>query len=180
MSRWQELFLILGAITTVFGFTVFFFMPASPATAKALTAEERKIAVERIRENKTGINNKEFKWYQLRESLLDVRLYLFFLAVCAANVANGGVTNFGSEIIGAFGYDDRETSLLGMSTGGAEIVAVFLGLFLASWTNTRVVPGVLSFLVAILGGALMLGLPASNAAGRMSGYAIVFWYPVAR
>lgn len=81
LERWQELFLILGCITMFFGVVLFFFMPASPASTKYLTEEETKIAVERIRENKTGINDTRFKSYQLLEALKDPRLYLFGFGV---------------------------------------------------------------------------------------------------
>jgi ACS family allantoate permease-like MFS transporter len=81
LERWQELFLILGCITMFFGVLLFFFMPASPASTKYLTEEETKIAVERIRENKTGINDTRFKPYQLLEALKDPRLYLFGFGV---------------------------------------------------------------------------------------------------
>jgi ACS family allantoate permease-like MFS transporter len=82
IERWQELFLILGCITMFFGVVLFFFMPASPAATKYLNEEETRIAIERIRENKTGINDTTFKWYQAREALKDPRLYLFIAGVC--------------------------------------------------------------------------------------------------
>ena len=29
--------------------------------------------------NQTGVENKQFKWYQVREAFTDYKLYLFFL-----------------------------------------------------------------------------------------------------
>lgn len=81
IERWQELFLILGCVTMFFGVVLFFFMPASPAATKYLNEEDTRIAVERIRENKTGINDTRFKYYQLWEALKDPRLYLFGFGV---------------------------------------------------------------------------------------------------
>lgn len=81
LARWKELFLILGCITIFFGVVLFFFMPASPAATRWLDEDETRIAIERIRENKTGINDKRFKFYQLWEALKDPRLYLFGFAV---------------------------------------------------------------------------------------------------
>lgn len=78
------------AVTMFFGIVLFFVMPASPADTKYFNETERKIAIERIRDNKTGINDKEFKKYQLVEALKDVKLYLFSLGVLAANISNGG------------------------------------------------------------------------------------------
>lgn len=81
LKRWKQLFLILGAVTVFFGVLVFFVMPADPATAKFLTERERMIAVERMREVKTGGIHKDFKMNQFWEALRDPRLYLFFFAV---------------------------------------------------------------------------------------------------
>lgn len=89
LSLWQELFLILGALTFGLGCFLFFFMPSSPATTKYLTSKERAIAIERIRTNKTGINNRHFKREQLIEAVKDPRLYLFVIMIMASTVTNG-------------------------------------------------------------------------------------------
>jgi hypothetical protein len=41
-----------------------FFFPDSPTTARFLTPEERVLAVERIKINQTGVENKHFKKQQ--------------------------------------------------------------------------------------------------------------------
>jgi hypothetical protein len=46
------------------------------------------MAVERLRGNQTGVENKEFKWYQVREAFKDVKLYLFFLLGTVGNIPN--------------------------------------------------------------------------------------------
>ncbi|KAJ1044540.1 hypothetical protein NDA10_006628 [Ustilago hordei] len=176
---WQQLYLILAGIAFLFGFIVLAFMPDSPATIRYLTTRERQIAVHRIRSNKSGIHDKKFKKNQLIEAVKDFRLYLFFVAICAANIANGGVSNFGSEIISQFGYDSKTTSLLGMAPGAMEVVAVYFGAWLSHVTHTRVIPGVLMYILAIVGGVMMIAIPSTSSAGRYSGYVICFTYPVA-
>lgn len=57
---------------------MFIFLPDSPVTAKGLTLRERRIAVERLRENQTGIENKHLKPYQIWEAFTDYKLYMFF------------------------------------------------------------------------------------------------------
>lgn len=63
-----------------------------------------------------------------------------------------------------------------MSTGASEIVAVALGIGLAVATKSRMYPAIASQMVAIVGAGLMVGLPESNQVGRMSGYAVMFFY----
>lgn len=179
LKVWQQMYLILGGIALLFGVIVLVFMPDSPATIRYLNTRERQIAVHRIKSNKSGIHDSKWKWDQLIEAIKDVRLYLFFMAVCTANVANGGVSNFGSEIIKQFGYDSKTTALLGMSPGAMEVVAVYFGAWLSHVTHTRVIPGVLMYALAIVGGVMMIAIPASSSAGRYSGYVICFCYPVA-
>ena len=53
--------IIFGSITAIVSVLFWFFFPDSPANAWFLTPEERIIAVERIKVNQTGVENKHFK-----------------------------------------------------------------------------------------------------------------------
>jgi hypothetical protein len=57
-SSWQIMFLVVGCITVFVGAIVIIFMPDNPMSAKKLTHAERVAAVERLRENQTGVENK--------------------------------------------------------------------------------------------------------------------------
>lgn len=58
---------------------MFIFLPDSPVTARGLTKRERRIAVDRLRENQTGVENKHLKPYQILEAFMDYKLYMFFI-----------------------------------------------------------------------------------------------------
>jgi hypothetical protein len=83
---------------------MFFLVPDSPVTAKRLSFHEKKLAVERLRENQTGVENKTLKPCQIREAFLDYKLYLFFLIALMQSIVNGGISNFGTIIIKGFGF----------------------------------------------------------------------------
>lgn len=51
----------------------------SPSKAFFLSTEERIIALERVRVGKAGSETWKFNASQLKEAMLDPRLYLFFL-----------------------------------------------------------------------------------------------------
>lgn len=51
-------------------------MPDSPVNAAFLTPEERVMAIERVRADQGGIENKTIKKYQIVEALLDIRTWL--------------------------------------------------------------------------------------------------------
>lgn len=73
---------------------MYIFLPDSPVTAKGLTLREKRVVVERLRGNQTGIENKHLKAYQVKEAFLDVKLYLFFLLGTVCNIPNGGITSY--------------------------------------------------------------------------------------
>lgn len=57
-KSWQILFLVVGLITVSVGVVVICIMPDNPMSAKRLSHAERVAAVERLRENQTGVENK--------------------------------------------------------------------------------------------------------------------------
>lgn len=60
-APWQWFFIITGVITLATAAAFFMWFPDSPATAWFLTLEERAMAIERIKVNQTGVENKVWK-----------------------------------------------------------------------------------------------------------------------
>ena len=61
LASWRYEFLIIGALCCTWGIVIGILMPDSPVTAKFLKHEEKRIAVERLKSNQTGIENKHLK-----------------------------------------------------------------------------------------------------------------------
>jgi len=80
--------LFSGALCATWGIVMFIFLPDSPVTARGLTKRERRIAVDRIRGNQTGVENKHMKPYQILEAFMDYKLYMFFIlgVVCMSRL----------------------------------------------------------------------------------------------
>ena len=57
-TSWQIMFLVVGCVTVFIGGIVIALMPDNPMSARRLTHPERVAAVERLRENQTGVENK--------------------------------------------------------------------------------------------------------------------------
>jgi hypothetical protein len=91
---------------------MFIFLPDSPVSAPGLTPRERRVAVERLRGNQTGVENKHLKPYQVLEAFMDYKLYIFFMLGCVCNIPNGGISNFGTLIIKGFGFSTLVTTLM--------------------------------------------------------------------
>lgn len=103
LSPWQYQFMIIGAASSVWGIAVWFLLPDSPMTAYFLNPEQRIIAVERMRYEQTGIENKTVKSAQIKEAFKDPKTWFFIAITFLANFTNGAVTGFGSIIVQSFG-----------------------------------------------------------------------------
>ena len=104
LSSWKYEFLIIGALCAAWGIVMIIFLPSSPVTAPQLSDREKRLAVERLRDNQTGIENKNMKPRQILEAVLDWKVWVFFLLGFSGNIPNGGISNFGTLIIKGFGF----------------------------------------------------------------------------
>lgn len=91
---------------------MFALLPNSPVSAPLLSERERILVINHLRENQTGVENKHFKWYQVKEAVLDYKLYIMFFIGLVANIPNGGISNFGTIIIQGFGFSTLVTTLM--------------------------------------------------------------------
>lgn len=104
LSSWKYEFLIIGALCACWGIVMIIFLPSSPVTAPQLSDREKRLAVERLRDNQTGIENKNLKPRQILEAVTDWKVWVFFLLGFSGNIPNGGISNFGTLIIKGFGF----------------------------------------------------------------------------
>jgi MFS family permease len=83
LKRWQYIYLLAGALTFIFGIWCFV-VPSSPVSAWFLSEEERIMAVERMRRGQTGVRCQMLKWSQLREAVLDIKVWLIAIMMASA------------------------------------------------------------------------------------------------
>jgi len=99
IPAWRFEFIIIGALCFAWGIVIMVFMPDSPVTAKFLTDHEKRVIVLRLKDNQTGVENKQLKPYQILEAFKDPKLYLFYVLGTVCNLPNGGISNFGTLIV---------------------------------------------------------------------------------
>lgn len=92
------MFLVFGLITICVGICVVLFLPDNPMSSR-LTHDQKIFAIERLRENQTGIENKHFKVPQMLETLRDPHTWMVSLITVSSNVSNGAVSSFQATII---------------------------------------------------------------------------------
>uniref|UniRef100_A0A8H7XZ67 MFS general substrate transporter n=1 Tax=Psilocybe cubensis TaxID=181762 RepID=A0A8H7XZ67_PSICU len=164
---WQWLMIITGCLTLLTATAFWFLFPNSPTTAWFLTPAEKVIAVRRIKENQTGVENKHFKKEQMIEALLDPKTWLFALFSALDNVPNS-LTNQRQIIVASFGFTPFQTTLLGCVDGFIEIVTIWTGVTLAAKIpNSRAYIGFIYFFPNILGVFLINFLPWEHKVGLL-------------
>ncbi|KAF8521397.1 MFS general substrate transporter [Hysterangium stoloniferum] len=170
LHPWQWFMIITGIMTLILAVFYWILFPDSPANAWFLTLEERKIAVERIKVNQTGIGNKQFKWEQVVECLKEPKTWLFAMFSLLDNIPNS-LTNQRSIIINGFGFSVLQTTLLGCVDGSIEIITIFTGVTLAArYKDSIAWVGIIYFVPNVLGSILVNTLPAHNKVGLLCSY----------
>ncbi|KAI7348502.1 major facilitator superfamily transporter [Hortaea werneckii] len=102
-TSWQIMFLVVGLVTCLVGGLTFLLLPDNPMRSR-LTHEQKVWAIERLRSNQTGVENKHFKPAQVVECFLDPQTWLLSLITISSNVPNGAVSSFQATIISGFGF----------------------------------------------------------------------------
>ena len=133
IKNWQLLFLALGCATCVWSFFIGFFLPDSPLAAKCYSEEDKKLMVERVRHNETGIENRQFKRYQVIETIQDPIVWCCVMLILVANLVIGGLGVFSNLIIEQFGFSLLQTELLNIAQGSWTII-VMVG---SAWCSQR-------------------------------------------
>lgn len=103
--------------------------------AKCYSEEDKRLMVERVRGNETGIQNKVYKKYQFLEALKDPITWCYVLLQICGTLIIGGLGVFSNIIIKSFGFTTLQTQLLNIAQGGVTILVMVGGATLASWTK---------------------------------------------
>jgi len=170
IAPWRIVFLLTGLLTGALGCIFLYFVPDNQLNARFLSKEDRVLAIERVRVNQQGIGNKHFKAYQLKEAILDPLTWAFMFYALTADIPNGGISNFFSQLIVSFGYTADQSLLYGTPGGAVEVVFLIVCGYLGDRYNNRILFGCSGVVVSMIGMILIVALPLSNDGGRLAGY----------
>ncbi|KAJ5453428.1 allantoate permease [Penicillium daleae] len=123
---WRSFFWITGVITLIYAVIVGIFLPDNPVKAKFISQREKYVAVERMRADQLGIENKTFIRSQIWELVKDPKTWLMFFFHVWVSIPNGGLTNFAPLIINGLGYSPQRSTLLMMPTGAIQTLSSYL------------------------------------------------------
>lgn len=102
LRPWGWIFMLNGIITILFSLVFLVFCPESPETFRGLSLHEKRIALERVRGNKSSLHSRTWKWDQFWEAVLpwrDPQGWWYFIIVLSLTIPNGGIANFVSSSV---------------------------------------------------------------------------------
>ncbi|KAI0069067.1 MFS general substrate transporter [Artomyces pyxidatus] len=158
IAPYKILYLLLGGLAILVGICVLVWMPDSPVLAQLLTSEERIAALERVRDDQGGTENKRLKKEQVKEALMDVRTWLIVLTTMLTSIPNGGLSNFSNLIVKSFGYTSKQTLILSTPAGAIGAAMTLLCGWYSDKKGERMMPIVLALVPTIVGMAMLIGL----------------------
>lgn len=174
LKPWQIFFLMMGLITIVFGFVVFFYLPNNPSTATFLSDNEKAVILENVRLNQTGTENKQFKKHQLYELLIhDKHTWPMVLLTLITMIPTGSVITFSVTIIASFGFSNKNAALMQMPVGLSTIVLILAATYLCSYFNGKYRSHIfVSLLVPAIVGYIVMLSSSNRVANLLSVYLI--------
>ncbi|KAI0466297.1 MFS general substrate transporter [Xylaria cf. heliscus] len=135
-AAWKGISLFLGALTIVLGILVFFIL-GTPREVTWLSEDEKRAAIARILENKTGSDREkrsQFKWDQAIQTFKDPQTYFFFIITIINALPSAANTVFAYLIFESFGFTPLETLLKGAAPSFAVGIVWFL---LCGWLSLK-------------------------------------------
>jgi sugar phosphate permease len=134
-KSWQAIFLTYGCISVLYGFVLLWLMPDSPMRAKCFSEEEKHLMVERVRSNRTGLQNRKFRAYQVKEALLDPQTWCYCLIQICTTLPTSGLGAFSNIIITSLDFTVLQTQLLAMVLGFYIIIVLLSSAWIVNKTG---------------------------------------------
>ncbi|KAI3321580.1 MFS general substrate transporter [Xylariaceae sp. AK1471] len=181
LKSWQWLFLTYGIISVFFGIFVFFYMPDSPMRAKCFSEEDKRLMVERVRDNQTGLQNRTFKKEQVYDALTDPQTWCYAAIQLTTTLPTSGLGGFANIIISTnLKFSNLQTQLLAIVLGAYIIIVLLGSVWLVKKTSQNILVALGFVVPSFVGTILLLTVPNktfSQHVGLLIAYYITlsFW-----
>jgi hypothetical protein len=180
LKSWQAIFITYGTFSVLWGAFVLWWLPDSPMAAKCFSEEDKKLMVERVRSNQTGLQNKKWRKYQLIEALKDPQTWCYGLIQICTTLPTSGLGAFANIIISGFRFTVLQTQLLAMVLGAFIIIILLSSTWLARKTGQNLLVMGVYVIPSFIGTIVLMTVINKNTAtkaGLLVSYYIVlsFW-----
>lgn len=171
-ARWEIIFFVLGGVTMIWSFVIYFLLPDVPSYARFLSNREKLIAVKRVAGNDTGIKNKRFDKKQALVAFCDVKIALLFISLFAEAIPNGVINSFSTIIIKDMGFSDTRTTEMKSVGDAVQIVTLLIGgAITLTVRNSRLLTATFFNILCTVAAACMAFLPRYQTWARLA----CFW-----
>ncbi|KAK4048372.1 hypothetical protein OIO90_005842 [Microbotryomycetes sp. JL221] len=162
LAGWQQIHLLLGAITIASAILVFFFV-RSIDRVWWLSSAQKQQAKHRVRANKTNTNEvHKWNWDQAKECMYDPQVWLSSLIVAILSVPNGGITSFAAQLIKSLGFSSLRTIILQIPMNVFGVSMFVVSIFTVSkFNNLRLYLCALWPMMTVVGLIAVVALPAT-------------------
>ncbi|KAH8587079.1 MFS transporter [Bisporella sp. PMI_857] len=180
LKSWQAIFIAYGCFSVLWGVVVLFIMPDSPMRAKCFSEEDKKLMVERVRSNQTGMQNKQFRKEHMIEAFKDPQMYCYMLIAFCTTLPTSGLGAFANIIIKSFKFTTLQTQLLAMVLGAYIIVVLLSSMWFVNKTKQNLLVMLVYVIPSYIGTIVLLiveNKSTATKAGLLTSYYMVlsFW-----
>jgi hypothetical protein len=124
------------------------------------------VAVWRIAQNRTGVQHGKILPYQIKEALLEPRVWLLAIQQLALGIANGGMTNFFSALLTGFGWSSRKAVLYQFPGGAFQLVMTIVAGTVSSKVPNSTIITIMAVQLPVIAG--IAGLTTISTVHRMA------------
>ncbi|KAI8139580.1 major facilitator superfamily domain-containing protein [Fennellomyces sp. T-0311] len=174
LKSWQALFITYGSFSFLWGLVVLFFMPDSPMRAKCYSEEDKKLMVERVRSNQTGLQNRVWRREQFIEAFTDFQVWAYALVAFLTTLPTSGLGAFANLIITGFGFSVLETQLLAMVLGAYIMFCLLSSSYITKrWGQTVIV--MMAYVVPSVIGTIVLLSVENTSTATQAGLLLCYY-----
>ncbi|CUM66594.1 uncharacterized protein PRCAT00004263001 [Priceomyces carsonii] len=170
IASWQILFVFMGILTFLVGLLTIYFLPNDPESCSFFTKDEKLATYEHVKVNNTGVKNKTYKPYQIKELLFqDKQTWILTLIMILVLIQNGAITNFTGIIIASFGYSNQLATLIQIPTGVVTVSCTLIAGYCTGKFGNRTLMIIVLCVPSLLGTILIVALKEEQRVGRLFG-----------
>ncbi|KAK0709853.1 major facilitator superfamily domain-containing protein [Lasiosphaeria miniovina] len=174
LKSWQWLFLGYGVVSVIYGLFVGWYMPDSPMRAKCFSEEDKRLMIERVRDNQTGLQSRKFRLDHVYEALRDPQVWGYALIALTTTLPTSGLGAFQGLIIKSFGFTVLQTQLLAMVLGFYIIIVLLGSIWIVKRTNQNLLV-MLGFVIPSFIGTILLMTVTPDTLARKVGLLICYY-----
>ncbi|KAH0840015.1 MFS general substrate transporter [Lanmaoa asiatica] len=171
IPTYKIVYLLLGGLAIVVGIVVLIGLPDSPIHARMLSRQERIAALERVRNDQGGTENKTIKKEQIREALTDIRTWLIVLStvlsMCAVCDDCYRTIDMSCSEYSQWSTESKQTLILSTPAGAVGAAMVLFCGWYSDKKNERMTPIAIALVPTIVGAAIMVGLQGTGHHGAL-------------